>query len=121
MNSKKYPQFALVFLTAFIITLICVACALDSPSVQNADTPPQTPEEIPIAQEVDSSLRYEYTAIGIGIVFPPEYEGKYTIETNFSSDAGSFIVYHTPTMELMAENGYGSTLGTLFWVYRTTK
>jgi|GEM_PF-3895703 len=118
---KKYLQLTLVFFAAFFMASICVACALSTPNILAADTPPKTPEEIPLAQVADSVLRYEYPAIGIGIVFPPEYEGKYTIETKFSPDAGSFIVYHAPTMELMAENGYGSTLGTLFWVYRTTK
>lgn len=54
---------------------------------------------------------YENTETGIGIVFPQEYAGKYTI---FQYDVGMYSVFHNATFELFKEKDPDSYRGVLF-------
>jgi hypothetical protein len=75
---------------------------------------PQILNSIQFAALVDTKGEvYENEATGIGIVFPPEYIGKYTIA---QADVGMFAVIHNASYELWKEKYPGSERGALFTI-----
>jgi hypothetical protein len=73
------------------------------------------PVDKPATLTDSSEEAYENEITAVGIVFPLEYIGKYTI---IQHSIDSFSVYHTATYELMKEKDPKREYGTLFWIYR---
>ena len=66
----------------------------------------------------DAQIRpevYQNAALEIGLVFPPEYTGKYTI---IQHEGAGFAVVHTATNELLRDKYPDTVMGTLFEIER---
>jgi len=110
---------------SFMLALMLALCACNSVDVDDAlglsgvskDAIEGVSEYHQNAPETNPALLFENPAIGIGLIFPHEWEGKYTITTNFFNGGVNFSVFHTATLELFQERGYQEG-GLLFWVDR---
>lgn len=104
----KKSNIAIALLTLALLFAGLTACTAQKESTEENLEPVMTPIET-------SGEVYENAATGIGIVFPQEYIGKYSIE---QSDVDSFSVIHKATSELYKGKDPSYSLGWLFGIER---
>jgi hypothetical protein len=113
-----------IFISAALVAAAIALTACSARNEEAASKPPSANPPVAVDKTTDETANpadppgevYENGAFGIGIVFPPEYAGKYTI---LQSDANSYAVAHTATRQFfMEKNPTNDSRGLLFVIER---
>ena len=97
---------AIALLTTAFLFIGLTACTMQKSALEDTVKSDMTSIET-------SGEFYENEAVGIGLVFPPEYIGKYTI---FQSDVSAYSVFHNATHALFKDKDPCSERGALFTI-----